>query len=100
MHHVVRVLHCGHCIAINLVKSLALTPVTLLKGVRMDDEDSLLAAFLPALTTGRKLANLWQSKAPSTSVFILQLKPTGYIYSGQTDLAAEEQGEKRCGPVF
>lgn len=55
----------------NLVKSLALTLVTLLKGVRMDDEASLLDVFLPALTAGRKLANLWQGKASSTSVFIL-----------------------------
>lgn len=43
-----------------------------------------LSLLLPALTRGRTWANMWQRKASATSVFILQLKPTGYIYPGQT----------------
>lgn len=43
----------------------------------------------------RKQANMWQRKASTTSVFILQLKPTGYIYPGQTCQAQRRVKPKR-----
>lgn len=75
-------------ITYNLVKSLSVKSNNTMDRLFFVDGQygffSHSLILLPTLTAGRMLANLRQARQPSTSVFILELKPTGYIYSGQT----------------
>lgn len=82
-------------ISYNLVKSLVFSPIGMFKFVLwLNDEAFPLTLSFAASTdqgedTGRPVAR----KASSTSVFILELKPTGYIYHSQTYPA--QRGVKR-----